>query len=111
MSNAWRRRSLGLQIGQRLDVRNGASGESREIVATLEHRDDALLRMARSERHQLAGHPHIIGFNQRKAAEQILTVSVKARGNKDQLRLEVLERRQPLAFKHFGGLGAAAAGG
>src|SRR5271169_6902803 len=47
--------------GQRPDVRHGAAPQSRQVVATLEHRDEAPLRMACRHRHELAGYPLIIG--------------------------------------------------
>src|SRR5882762_6602101 len=57
-----------LSIGQRFYMSNGAAAESRQIVSTLEHRDDSPLRMAGGDVHQLVGHPYIVGLDQRHAA-------------------------------------------
>ena len=69
------------------------------------------LRMPSGHLFQFAGHPRIVGFDQRHASQKIFFVGIESGGNENHLRLEALQCRQPLRFHGFLDGGAAAARG
>src|SRR5690606_17995901 len=61
------------------DMRGGGFGETFEIVAAFQHRDDAAAGMSVGDIHQLLRHPGVIGLDQIDVGQRVAGVGVEAR--------------------------------
>mmetsp|Transcript_6962 Transcript_6962/g.29423 ORF Transcript_6962/g.29423 Transcript_6962/m.29423 type:complete len:668 (+) Transcript_6962:319-2322(+) len=98
------------EIGKRAQMNPDAARQGMQVVAPLEHRDDAAPRMALGHRLELEGDPLVVGLDQPELAEVIVAVGVKAGRHEDHLGLETLQSRQPHGLDHLAHLAAAGVG-
>jgi hypothetical protein len=77
-------------------MRHHAAAQRRQVVAAFQAADDAALAVQARHLHHLFRHPRVVGLDQAHAADVVLAVGVEAGRDKDHLRLERVQRRQPL---------------
>src|SRR3984893_2008229 len=88
-------------LHQRADMGGDGFRKPFEIVAALQHRDDAALGVLVGERHQLLRDPGIIGLQEIEIGEGVARMRVEARGDHDEVGME---RIQPWADRDIEGL-------
>ena len=79
-------------------MRRDGAGESFEVVAAFEKRDDAALRVSFRDLHQLRRRPGKIRFDKIETAERIEAMRVEAGRNDDQIRAKRFDARQKPRF-------------
>ncbi len=79
-------------MAQSLKVADGAAGQSLQVIATFQGRHQPALAMASRCIYQQFCDPSIVIVLQQQTAQRVLSMGVKARGNKYQVGLVSADR-------------------
>jgi hypothetical protein len=71
----------GIQARKHTKVRLHACGQGLEVITAFQATDQASLSVLICNRHQLRGHPRVIGLNQTHLTEVIEPMGIKASAN------------------------------
>src|SRR5439155_7379940 len=100
-----------LQDCELAEVRRDAAAKHVEIVAALQQRDDASVGVLPRDLPDEGRDPGVVGFEQAQKRHPVVAMRVEAGGDEEHLRLEPLQRREPLLLDGFAELAAPRACG